>query len=323
MKSKILILCFLGLFIRSNHVFCQEPESGTNRLEELNIDSIKSDFNDKFKLAEDMTNFKKLREYKSEKENLILKFDTKIKNISSDISELETDLTNLKSSFERLKEDVNNLKDTAKLSLSNYFNFKNAAKYLYAAGLAPDDRGNKEKLTQSIFRKIEELISSAAKQLITLNRKLKLLQANLQAAQTDLSLCLNTIDEALAPEYKELQTKIGLGYTVLGALGGVLLIFIIGIMFRKIPDDTLKIIISDGGLQFVLIFVLMTAIIFFGLFKILEGKELAAILAGISGYILGRGSRSLGDKNGSKKDDKKTGNGKAEISKGNKEKNNN
>jgi hypothetical protein len=48
----------------------------------------------------------------------------------------------------------------------------------------------------------------------------------------------------------------------------------------------------ESGTQFVTLFSLLIAIILFGVLKILEGKELAALLGGLSGYVLGRGSCS-------------------------------
>lgn len=45
---------------------------------------------------------------------------------------------------------------------------------------------------------------------------------------------------------------------------------------------------GDAGLQFITLFALIIAIILFGLTEILQGRELAALLGGISGYILGR-----------------------------------
>lgn len=45
-------------------------------------------------------------------------------------------------------------------------------------------------------------------------------------------------------------------------------------------------------MQFVTLFSLVIAIVLFGVLKILDGRELAALLGGLSGYILGRGSRS-------------------------------
>ena len=42
------------------------------------------------------------------------------------------------------------------------------------------------------------------------------------------------------------------------------------------------------GIQFITLFALVIAIILFGITGILEGKELSALLGGLSGYILGR-----------------------------------
>jgi hypothetical protein len=47
-----------------------------------------------------------------------------------------------------------------------------------------------------------------------------------------------------------------------------------------------------AGLQFITLFSLVIAIILFGIVEILEGKELAALLGGLSGYILGRSTSS-------------------------------
>jgi hypothetical protein len=42
------------------------------------------------------------------------------------------------------------------------------------------------------------------------------------------------------------------------------------------------------GMQFVTLFLIVIAIILFGIMGTLEGRELAALLGGLSGYILGR-----------------------------------
>jgi hypothetical protein len=52
-----------------------------------------------------------------------------------------------------------------------------------------------------------------------------------------------------------------------------------------------SIFVGDSGLQFITLFSLVIAIILFGLTEVLQGRELAALLGGISGYILGRSSR--------------------------------
>ena len=45
---------------------------------------------------------------------------------------------------------------------------------------------------------------------------------------------------------------------------------------------------GQAGIQFLTLFSLVIAIILFGITGILEGKELAALLGGLSGYILGK-----------------------------------
>jgi hypothetical protein len=47
---------------------------------------------------------------------------------------------------------------------------------------------------------------------------------------------------------------------------------------------------GEMGMQFVTLFLIVIAIILFGIIGTLEGRELAALLGGLSGYILGRAS---------------------------------
>lgn len=51
---------------------------------------------------------------------------------------------------------------------------------------------------------------------------------------------------------------------------------------------------GEMGMQFVTLFLIVIAIILFGIMGTLEGKELAALLGGLSGYILGRTSQTKG-----------------------------
>lgn len=71
-------------------------------------------------------------------------------------------------------------------------------------------------------------------------------------------------------------------------VGGVILGFFgIAYISEKVRDAIFS---GESGIQFVTLFSLVIAIILFGVLKILEGKELSALLGGLSGYILGRGS---------------------------------
>jgi hypothetical protein len=52
---------------------------------------------------------------------------------------------------------------------------------------------------------------------------------------------------------------------------------------------------GDSGIQFLTLFSIVIAIILFGITGVLEGKEISALLGGISGYILGRSSIPVKD----------------------------
>lgn len=65
--------------------------------------------------------------------------------------------------------------------------------------------------------------------------------------------------------------------------------FIVALMDQRVRRSIFS---SQSGIQFLTLFSLVIAIILFGITEILEDKELAALLGGISGYILGRVSDS-------------------------------
>lgn len=88
------------------------------------------------------------------------------------------------------------------------------------------------------------------------------------------------------------QNKFKLNITV--AFSGLVLIVIVGFFVVSWRDEEVRrsIFSSQSGIQFLTLFSLVIAIILFGILDILEGKELAALLGGLSGYILGRVSGS-------------------------------
>ena len=67
-------------------------------------------------------------------------------------------------------------------------------------------------------------------------------------------------------------------------------LLIIGFFIVAGIDENVRqnIFSSQAGIQFLTLFSLVIAIILFGITGVLGGKELAALLGGISGYILGR-----------------------------------
>lgn len=77
--------------------------------------------------------------------------------------------------------------------------------------------------------------------------------------------------------------------TTFAWLVGLVIVGFFAVAFYD-PSVRQEIFSGTSGIQFVTLFSLVIAIILFGITGILEGKELAALLGGLSGYILGRGS---------------------------------
>ncbi|NQY29663.1 MAG: hypothetical protein HRT69_09340 [Flavobacteriaceae bacterium] len=77
-------------------------------------------------------------------------------------------------------------------------------------------------------------------------------------------------------------------------------IVIIGFFIIAYKDDEIRktIFSGDAGLQFITIFSIIIAIILFGITGVLGGKELSALIGGISGFILGRSSIPAAKKEG-------------------------
>lgn len=74
--------------------------------------------------------------------------------------------------------------------------------------------------------------------------------------------------------------------------GVLVLIVIVGFYaIARQRDIATTIFAGEMGMQFVTLFLIVIAIILFGIMGTLEGKELAALLGGLSGYILGRTSQ--------------------------------
>ncbi|MEM1220890.1 MAG: hypothetical protein AAGH79_18360, partial [Bacteroidota bacterium] len=138
-----------------------------------------------------------------------------------------------------------------------------------------------------------EIIKEGINSELTRTQKLKdqynYLLKNLKYVKADIYESQSKIDSALAPEYKQQEFRIYIS-TCFSILIALLLFMFFYIVYKKSDFNLSRQLLSDNGLQFITIFVLIIAIILFGILGILEGSELAAILSGISGYILGKGT---------------------------------
>lgn len=118
------------------------------------------------------------------------------------------------------------------------------------------------------------------------DEELKKKQIELSQRQADLEAAEQRINELLNFELPRQKFKLIMSGVFATLVAGV----IVGFFWIAHRDERVRVAIFSGaaGIQFVTLFSLVIAIILFGIIEILEGKELAALLGGLSGYILGR-----------------------------------
>jgi hypothetical protein len=118
------------------------------------------------------------------------------------------------------------------------------------------------------------------------------IQKNINAISQDIFHAEQAIYEALSPEFRDQDFRVWITLTFSGLIATLLLGFFL-IIFKRSDITISKQLLSSSGLQFITVFILIIAIILFGILGILGGSELAAILSGISGYILGKGGGAI------------------------------
>lgn len=143
---------------------------------------------------------------------------------------------------------------------------------------------NDIKSIATVRKQIEQKIAAVA--------NLRSERAGLESSSDDLAYLLSVLDDRVQSllsedDRKSYYTTISTG--IFAVLVGLVIFGFFAIAFLSEPVRN-AIFAGDSGIQFVTMFSLVIAIILFGILGILQGKELAALLGGLSGYILGRGS---------------------------------
>jgi hypothetical protein len=276
MKKSILklkTLLILMSVVISNSLFSQENYSiDGNTIDNEKI--VRQQFDSIFDNDEKKNDFKMLRGFLSEKEIQKSLFTNILYNNyipENDLDINEEKIKDLKRRTEK-KSDTEIIEiDDSNYSYGNNYDVPLITKYS----------------VKEVNEKIETLIKKNNKILAKLktNKRLKI---NIENIKQDIRRCQNQIDTALDPENRKQGFKMYMSLTFAILIGFLLAAFFY-IVYKK-SDNTLSILLLSGyGLQFITLFVLIIAIILFGILDILKGSELAAMLSGISGYILGKG----------------------------------
>jgi len=135
-----------------------------------------------------------------------------------------------------------------------------------------------------------------------LSKRLDISKSTLAQKTQQASRIQSALASMLSPE-EEFKRTMSITFAILIA------IVIVGFFILAFKDAKIRQEIFSGevGMQFLTLFSLVIAIILFGITQILEGKELAALLGGLSGYILGRTTPKEGRRSDDGSDVGKTG----------------
>lgn len=151
--------------------------------------------------------------------------------------------------------------------------------YKIRAHAQKEERAKAAQARADAISAIDKKIDSLRLQDALLSKALVKLGTNQITVDDEISGLLKT--ESQRNDFKK---QIALAFTFL------VLLVIVGFFAVSWRDSTVRqaIFSSDSGIQFLTLFSVVIAIILFGITGILESKELAALLGGLSGYILGR-----------------------------------
>lgn len=210
-------------------------------------------------------------------------------NIDEQQSSIQFDIDRLKIDIDEKKKTAPGSTDVAKMELQLAFLQQRLQS-------AKDAKKQGEAREAERVKLVEQQKADRAALFAERNRQSKVIDATISKgdiAARNLDDALNRLDDltgsllqadADSAAYTDRATIV---FAVL--VGGV----IIGFFVVAFTSEAVKtaIFAGDSGIQFVTMFSLVIAIILFGVLKILEGRELAALLGGLSGYILGRGSQ--------------------------------
>ncbi len=290
---KHLVILIVCLFSQFQVLIAQ---NSTDELLSYSEKVYPPEFSIRFKNSDDQKSFKSLREFLKEKQALLENLKDQLQTLKNvdefgDATEPDTSRNDTyRSQIEQLNRLIKNqTNDDAKVK----------APYLLVNPTLPITlrsryRDSTSTITVGEVRNVimekQKAIDETTKKFDTYTKQKMMLEANIRNVSSDITRCTNQIDSALAPEYQQqnFRKTISISFSI---LIGLLLSIFFYIVYKRSDHTLSKDLLSGNGLQFITLFVLIIAVILFGILSILGSSELAAILSGISGYILGKGTQ--------------------------------
>lgn len=235
---------------------------------------VPSTFSNELRDDEDKVNFKKLRDFLNRKKNLL----NSLNNAEIDTYVAPKDISDNDDYIKKITDYIEGKDDNFSIPIEDLNDIYN---YTYDASY---DKKYKIKDLQTNL----EVLQKKKIEYADRNKAHEYLVKNIEIVNQDINICQNQIDTALDPENRKQEFKTTMSICFVVLIGILLISFFLIVYLRS--DNTLsKDLLGGYGLQFITLFVLIIAIILFGILDILKGSELAAMLSGISGYILGKG----------------------------------
>jgi len=272
--KRILLLVFILFSLGS---YSQESLALLDT--DLEIQSYKkmkvpSTFSNELRDDEDKVNFKKLRDFLNRKKNLL----NSLNNAEMDTYDVPKDISDNDDYIKKITDYIEGKDDNFSIPIEdlNYI-------YNYTYDTSYDKKYKIKDLQTNL-----ELLQKKKIEYADRKKEHEYLVKNIEIVNQDINICQNQIDTALDPENRKQEFKTTMSICFVVLIGILLISFFLIVYLRS--DNTLsKDLLGGYGLQFITLFVLIIAIILFGILDILKGSELAAMLSGISGYILGKG----------------------------------
>ncbi|MFZ7114527.1 MAG: hypothetical protein ACO1G9_04025 [Bacteroidota bacterium] len=303
LNIKSFLVIWIICFQMCNIVFAQSREAiplDTNNYKSTfahyNIQLYKDtvlndDYYETFSAKRDLIDFRKLRQYRIEKMTLIEMLENEIKKFEH----IETHVESLQSDsmlLERFLDMMRGNGDTLAFSQmgTNVEAFSLLARKMNEFNLISFQN---KSVSSSEINRLQSTIKFRLKNLRGCAIQLKKLRANLDTQRAAVMHVNDAIDYALAPEYRQQNFREEVSI-VFSLLIGVLLFVFFSLIYLRGDKGIGRVLLGGTGLQFISLFVLVIAITLFGILGILGGSELAAILSGISGYVLGKGVTGFG-----------------------------